>query len=729
MRSRSFAQSDNTRSGPGGGSPDPRPTPRLAPRTTRAAEVGASARNRGPASHLILVSALGILLAASLSAEEGKWTPQQVLDLDAAWLKQQGLELPVSRLWDPQKGTGLLSGAIALPGCSAGFVSATGLILTNHHCLFGLIQEHSRPDRDLISNGFIARTRGEELPGRTTRITVPRKFTDVTGVIQAAIPARTDDLGRRNAIETKRKALVADCEKTAGNRCSVAAFDGGLEYALIETMELTDIRLVYAPPRAIGEFGGEPDNFQWPRHTGDFAMARAYKDGKPYAPEFFFPVARMGVKPGDFVMLMGYPGRTFRSLTADEMANEKARFELVRDVYGEWIRTLEETTARSPKGALAVAATLKSMNNAHTNAIGQLAALARGSIIEKQRDHDNAVVAWATSRPEFSAALASKKELDRLAEQRRQSASRDFVLSLTSAGSLMLKYATILVRLAVERQKPDAERELGYQERDLPRLRAMLERDQKSYFENADIALLTSWIARAKTAGVEGVRGVNAEEFLYSTKIADVNERLKMFTETTQQLHARRDTLLSIAFALEPELRAMRASGETRGGADTRLRPEWRKAAIAYAGKPVAPDANGTLRVSFAHVKGYSPRDGVYYSPQTTLAGMIEKSTGKEPFAVPQFILDAAKSIRPSEIPIDFLADADTTGGNSGSPVVNGKGELVGLNFDRPWENVANDFGYNPDVARNISVDIRFFEWLLRIQHADGILRELGLNP
>jgi hypothetical protein len=150
---------------------------------------------------------------------------------------------------------------------------------------------------------------------------------------------------------------------------------------------------------------------------------------------------------------------------------------------------------------------------------------------------------------------------------------------------------------------------------------------------------------------------------------------------------------------------------------------------IAQAGKPLAPDANGTLRVSFAHVKGYSPRDGIVYLPQTTLAGMLEKHTGEEPFAVPKFVVDAAKQPNAPQVPLNFLADADTTGGNSGSPVVNARGELVGLNFDRVWENVANDFGYNPAVARNISVDIRFFVWLLGdVQKADGILAELGVK-
>jgi hypothetical protein len=187
--------------------------------------------------------------------------------------------------------------------------------------------------------------------------------------------------------------------------------------------------------------------------------------------------------------------------------------------------------------------------------------------------------------------------------------------------------------------------------------------------------------------------------------------------------------MLDLAFALDPALREYQSATQASAGATARLRPEWRRAVIAHAGKPVSPDGNSTLRVSFAHVDGYSPRDGVYYTPQSTLAGMIEKDTGEEPFSVPQLVRDAAASIDARQIPLNFLSNADTTSGNSGSPVVNGKGELVGLNFDRPWENVANDFGYNPEVARNISVDIRFLLWLLRdVQHADRLLAELGVQ-
>jgi len=685
-------------------------------------------RNVAVSAASVWAMAVG-LCSPTLVAEEGKWTPQQVLKLDARWLKRQGLELPVARLWNPQRGTGLLSAAVAVPGCSASFVSANGLILTNHHCLFSLVQEHSTPERDLITNGFLARTQSEELAGKTMRVTVPRRFTDVTREIEASIPSTADDTARTKTIDAKEKALVAMCEKTPGSRCSVAAFDGGLSYALVETFELTDIRLVYAPPRAIGEFGGEPDNFRWPRHTGDFAIARAYKNDKPYQPEFFFPLSPNGVKPGDFVMLLGYPGRTFRSMTAGEMDNERRRFELAQKVFGEWIHSIEESSKASAEGSIAVAAGLKSLNNTHTNAEGQLAGLARGHVIEKQKAHDDQVAAWAASRPQFAKSLTAKKELDRLAAEREHTLERDYVFGLATAGSVALRDAIQLTRLAVEREKADAERAPGYQQRDWTRLRAAIERDQKSFYRPADEALLRLWVSRAGQQGIAAAKNIDVAHVYDATHVMDLAERFKMLDETLAQLKARGDLLLNFAFAYEPERKAWQATVDTRDGAIARLRPEWRKAVLAYAGKPVAPDANGTLRVSFAHIKGYSPRDGIFYEPQTTLAGMIEKNTGEEPFAVPSFILEAAKHADAQHVPIDFLADGDTTGGNSGSPVINGRGEIVGINFDRPWENVANDFGYNPDVARNISVDIRFLHWMLEdVQNAGDLLKELGLK-
>ena len=690
------------------------------------------------------------LFASPLFALEGKWTPQQVLQLDAAWLKKQGLELPPSRLWDPKRGTGLLAATINVGGCSGGFISPEGLFITNHHCLFSILQEHATPQNDVITNGYVAASRAAELKGSTTKVTVPRRFTDVTKEVLAAVPANANDAERNRAIEKKQNALIAECETRPSTRCRVASFDGGLQYVLVDALELSDIRLVYAPPRAVGEYGGEEDNWMWPRHDGDFAIGRAYANGVPFKSVHYFPISTSGVKPNDFVMVLGYPGVTYRSLTADEMAKQRDLLFAMRvDVFGEWIHILEETTKGNAAATIAVADNLKSLNNRWKNAGGQLAGLRRGNIVEKQRAADDAVLQWAKSRPEHRDAVAAYEELRKIVAEDRRVGEREFLIfntmptstSPTPSGPKAIFFAVSAARSALERQKPDAERNSLYMNRNLPRLRERLEREQKNYFEPADKALFAAVVKRAVALPAEqrlaSLDRVAIDRLYASTKLFDAAERDKMLGETPEQLHARHDPLVELGFELQGDLREYEERNDRRDGAVGRLRPQWRRAVLAHAGKPVAPDANSTLRVSFAHVQGYAPRDGLRATPQTTLSGIVEKNTGVEPFNAPKMELDAAaahrygrwRDARLNDVPVDFLADADTTGGNSGSPVVNGRGELVGVNFDRVWENVANDFGYNPDVARNVNVDVRYLLWMLDVvQHANGVLRELGVQ-
>ena len=698
-----------------------------------------------------------------------------MLDIDPAWLKEQGLQLPPEGLWDAERGTGLLAGTVNLAGCSGAFVSATGLIVTNHHCLFSLLQEHSKPERDLIRDGFLARTKDQELPGSTIRVDIPRRFTDVSEQVLAAIPEGADALARLAAIDAKQKQLVAECRKQPDTKCKIAVFDEGVKYTLIESTELRDVRLVYAPPRAIGEYGGEIDNWMWPRHTGDFAIARAWAsaDGKPadrseasqpYRPEFFFPIASGGLAVGDFVMLLGYPGITWRALIAEEMRERRERFFVRReDVFGEWIRHLEEASAGDAAGQIAVAANVKSILNRHKNAQGQIAGLDRGSIVARQQITDDAVAAFAAERQEHAAAVTARAALRELLAERERHWERDFLLNLIPMGNeavpggipplpKALYFGATLAHQAREQANPDAERAPGFTAAELPQLRDRLRREQQGYLDAADKRVFGALVRRAlalpaeqRIAAVDAHFGkLDAAEVdraiaaMYAaTPLLDAATREQMLAENIDALRARKDPLLEFAMAWNDDLRSLRERERSWASRSAIHRPVWRRAVQAHAGQPIAPDANSTLRVSFAHVQGYAPRDGVLYTPFTTLSGLIEKHTGVEPFALPESVLAAAREpgqrwleAAIGDVPVNFLADGDSSGGNSGSPMVNGNGELVGINFDRVWENVAGDFGFNPRLSRNISVDIRYLLWHLeRVERADELLHELGLAP
>lgn len=662
----------------------------------------------------------------------------------AKWVKDQGFQVPLQKLWDPKKKTGLLNNALQLQGCSASFVSPNGLLITNHHCVVGILQQHSTPQRNLFEAGYLARTAADELPAQAFRLLIPKDFEDVTAKVLAAVPAGANDLGRFKAVEAKQKELLAACETAPGIRCTFAAYDGGSSFFLFTATELTDVRLVWAPPLAVGEYGGEIDNWNWPRHTGDFAFARAYgKDGKPWKAEHWFPVSTEGVKPGDSIAILGYPGTTWRGLLAEEMRERIEKwFPAVESWTGEVIALYEAASKADATAKVALADDLKSLENRHKNSKGQQAGFARGKLLELQAQREAALVAWTGKNPAHAGALAARDELLKLHGEKLASWDRDFLLDALSGFPKALAWSVHLARRSTEGAKPDAEREPGYQERDLSRLRERFERDLKRFHSPTDQRVAAAWLERAaalpegqKLAALKELTPAKVKD-LYKSKLFDPAERKKMFEETPEQLAARKDPLLALGFALDAERRALKDRRDAWAGASYRLRPVWHAAARAQAGKPIAPDANSTLRVTFGKVRGFSPRDAVTHEPQTTLSGMVAKHTGADPYIAPDPLLEAAKAGRVgrwkdptlNDVPVNFLSDADTTGGNSGSPTIDAKGRLVGVNFDRIWENVANDFGYDPKIARNVNADVRYALWMLEeIEKAEGLLQELGV--
>ena len=716
----------------------------------------------------ISAACLSLFLVAPVAhAVGGKWTPEQLLDHDPGWLEELGLEVPAQELWSPGEG-GLLEAVVQVRGCSSGFVSPRGLLITNHHCVFGILQHHSTAENDIIASGYLAENAADELPGPAMRASIPSRFTDVTDVIGAAVPEGADDLERFQAIETKEKALIASCEERENRRCKVAVYDDGVRYTLIEAIEYPDVRLVYAPPRAVGEYGGDIDNWMWPRHTGDFSLLRVYtaadgspaeyaEDNVPLIPKRHLQIARQGVSDGSFVMVVGYPGRTYRRLTRSEMEERHERYFPTRAaLYQDWVEIIAAASERDEQARIAMASRYKSLANREKNARGQVAAIDRGDLVGKKIAAEDEVIEWIAEHPEHAAALDSHRGLETLAAEKLSDWDRSFLLGEVRSGALPLALALTITRWSMESEKPDAERRAVYQERNRARTRSDLERAQRTLHAATDAELMTDWWQRLRglpadqrVAPLDAIAPADAspdavraavDRLLAETSVTDGAARLEMFGETPDELRAREDPLIDLAFALQQAAYLPREkTADRRRGARLRLRPAWRRAVEAHAGRPIDPDANGTLRVSLAHVKGYSPREAVWMRPLTTVAGVLEKHTGSDPFDTPEAVRKHAPQAPESRwadptvgnVPVGFLATGDTTGGSSGSPVLNGRGELVGVNFDRVWENIANDFGYNPDIARNVSADVRYMLWMLEEiegAKAERILEELRLR-
>ncbi len=718
---------------------------------------------RNPKKHPFISFAVLCLMASTLFAEGGKWTPEQILEHDPTWLKELGLEIPPEELWSSDGG-GLLEAIVQVDGCSSGFISADGLLVTNHHCAFGLVQLHSTAERNLIEDGFIAANRSEELSGEGTRASIPHRFTDVTQLIEASVPSGADGLVRWKAIDAKKKALVADCEAKEYRRCRLATYDDGVRYVLIEAREFPDVRLVYAPPRSIGEFGGEVDNWMWPRHTGDFALLRVYglegkhpaptsQENAPYRPEHFLKVAQQGISEGDFAMVVGYPGSTKRRLIAPEMAELRGQFYPTRArVLRDWMDILEASGEKDEAAAITLSSRLKYMANVEKNARGQITGIDRGNLVGQKKDHDQAVLGWAQENPEHQGAIKAYAGLEALAEEEIATRDRDFLMGVLYLGPTPLNNAMTVARWALESEKEDANRNASYQERNRKRSQDRLLRSAKRIHLPSEVDLLEDWLRRVESlpAGQEispliswgetPGRRERIQKLFQASPMSSVAGIEATFSASLAEIQALEDPLLELALQLEQEVSIpAEEDSHRRTGEESIHRPIWRKAVAANAGRPIDPDANGTLRVSLARVQGYSPRDGIWMRPQTRLAGVLEKHTGEDPFSVPEKIQAQAPKSSASafadpnlgDVPVCFLATGDTTGGSSGSPVLNGRGELVGVNFDRVWENIANDFGYNPEIARNVSVDTRYLLWLLESvegEKAQWILEEMGVE-
>ncbi len=716
--------------------------------------------------------AAALAAAGSTHAAEGMWTPQQLPQISHG-LTATGLALDPARLQDL---TAFPMGAVvSLGGCTASFVSPQGLVVTNHHCAYGSIQFNSTPQRDLLKNGFYAATLADELPAAPgSRIYVTVDMKDVTGEVLNAHHRALVGRARIEAIEAAEKKLVAACEAEPGYRCNVYSFFGGLKFQLIKQMEIRDVRLVHAPAGGVGVFGGDADNWMWPRHTGDYSFYRAYvgpdgkpadfsKDNRPYQPRYHLKMASSALNEGDFVMVAGYPGRTNRHrLPAEVDFNFNTSKPALIKALGESIAIIKAETAGRRDGEIRMAAKMQRLQNRFKNYEGQQQSYEGSDILARKQAGFEQLKAWANATPErrarYGADIAATESL--LAQ--RQRIERDELLMDFMAPEL-LTAARQLYEAAQERAKPDAERKAGFQARDLARLRAKQQQLDRRYDEPSDKRLAAHFLAQylaqpADTLNAAWLKALGLQagqdeasiraqlDKLYAaSKLADTTTRLAWLDKDVAAFQASDDAFIQAAVALHADDQRRESRDQDIAG---RLQPAYagtQQAMIDYhasRGEAVYPDANSTLRISYGKVQGRDTgRDGETWTAFTTLRGILAKHKGPDEaggeFNAPANELAAIKARQfgnyyvksLDSVPVNFLSTLDTTGGNSGSPVLNKKGELVGLLFDGTLDAVIADWSFDPKTVRSICLDARYMLWQMSVvDKASRVLDEMGVK-
>jgi hypothetical protein len=703
------------------------------------------------------------LLCSLGLADEGMYPISAIHKLN---LRAKGLKIDPKEIYNPN-GVSLIDGVVQLSGCTGSFISKDGLILTNHHCAFGAVQAASTTEKDYVTDGLLALSKEKEIQARGMTARITESYRDVSKEVLSVVNDKMDLAERTKAIDRKIREIVAEIEKkNPGKRAEVSEMFAGKTYVLFVYTNLRDIRLVYVPPRSIGEFGGENDNWVWPRHTGDFSFMRAYvaPDGSPadyspnnvpYHPKKFLKVNPAGVDEGDFVFILGYPGRTFRHRTSHYLAyEEKYRMPYVADLFEWQIATMEEIGKTDRAVALKHDARIKGLANTMKNYRGKLLGMKRLHLVEGKFEEEKALQQFIESDPKRKELYGTVLEdIGKIYREMSDWAPSELVLDYLRGSSVMLGYGFTIYESALELQKPDLERLSSYTERNLANTKRGLSQALRNYYEPTDKAFLKHMLMQAANllemqripAIDEILKGGSAEQAIdqfiqtaYArSKLNDEKIVIDSFGNKPAEVEQMDDPFVQLARVLYPTYLKLRETRQRRDGALSKLSALLVDVKQQFQKTSFIPDANSTLRLTFGRIKGYSPADATYYKPITTLTGVIEKTTGEDPYATPEKVINLYKSkdfgryrnAKLNDVPVAILYNMDTTGGNSGSPVLNARGELVGVNFDRAFEATINDYAWSDSYSRSIAVDIRYVLWVTeKVGEANHLLKEMGIK-
>ena len=561
-------------------------------------------------------------------------------------------------------------------------------------------------------------------------------------------------------------AVSVTADTNPGMRAGVSEMFIGKTYVLFLYTYLKDLRLVYAPPRSIGNFGGEVDNWMWPRHTGDFSYMRAYvapngspaeysKDNVPYKPKKVIQVAPEGVTEGDFVFILGYPGRTYRHRTSHFLSyEEEIRMPYIADLYQWEINVMEKMGEGDRSIALKHVSRIKGLANTMKNYRGKLQGLYRLNLTDKKREEEKALQLFIDADPQRKKQYGTlMDDIGKLYQEIRENADAELTLDYLDRSSNLLYFACTIYEGAIERQKEDVDRLSSYMDRNWRRTKERLFMTQKDYYEPTDKILFKELLMRASKLPPEKAIPAISEivgdqdpekaiddfiEKAYTAAIIhDENILRKGLEATPEEVEKIDDPFIRLSKALYPSYHALRETRRARRGALDQLHAKLVDVKKAYMATNFIPDANRTLRLTYGYIRGYHPRDAVYYHPITTADGVLQKTTGQEPFDTPKKLMKLIKDRdfgrfehpKLKSVPTAILYNMDTTGGNSGSAVLNAKGQLVGINFDRAYEATINDFAWSEDYSRSIAVDIRYVLWIThKFGNADYLLKEMEIS-
>ncbi|MFI3299140.1 MAG: S46 family peptidase [Rikenellaceae bacterium] len=601
-----------------------------------------------------LLSTLALFISFSAIADEGMWLPSLLKGQTINFMRKAGLKLSAEDLYSVNKAS--LNDAIVLfgGGCTGEMISPEGLLLTNHHCGYGQIQSHSSVQNDYLTNGFVAMSRGEELPNPGLKVSFMREMRDVTDLVNAGKSYK--EIAEEATEDTHLKASVE------------SMYYGNMHYLFLYE-EFSDVRLVFAPPSAIGKFGGDTDNWMWPRHTGDFSMFRVYAapDGTPaeystenvpYQPKKFLEISASGVKEGDFTFVYGFPGSTQQYLHSDavEYIVEKGNPEKIamRDIRLKHMNAAADTSAEL---RIKYAAKNASVSNSWKKWQGEMLGLIRLNTVENKLKEQASFEKWAVGTEyegitdEFHRVYSELNELEFAIDMYVEGAF----------GSEMLRYL----------------------------LNPAEKRDSVAFYKNYDASIDNA---------------ITKELFARLTQVLPAEKLPEGFSSSsvpTEQLAGEFITLLR-----NPRY------NELNKELDSLYNIYMRGLMAKSPAKRFFPDANMTLRITYGHVQGYTPNDGTYFTPISTLKGVMEKDNPNiYDYDVPQRLRDLAP--QNMKLPVAFLATNHTSGGNSGSPVLDAHGRLIGLNFDRVWQGTMSDIDFDSAMCRNISLDMRYVLFLV----------------